>query len=394
MRVAIFGAGVAGLSVAQELVERGIEVDVYERLPVAGGKARSIVIQREAQRGLPGEHGFRYFPGFYRHVIDTMSRIPRPEGGTVADNLVDAMAGNFAEVGYPPVMINTVGPTSLGDLVDGLRSIEGFVRAVSLPELEFFAGKLWQVMTSCRERRLAEYEDQSWSTFLEADSRSAAYNTWFAGAMTHTLIAASGAQASSRTVGDITVQLVTTSTQPGKPGDRLLNAPTTEAWIDPWLAHLESSGRFRLHTDHRLLALRVEDDSCVGAEVSCDGQVSTVTADVYVERGAGGGAGTPGDRLDGRGRAHAGLDPVVGRSRAVDGRHPDLPQPRHAHRGRSHHVCGLGVGPHVGVPAAVLAPPQAGRRQRRPGQRRAVHRHLGLDLAGHQRQGGQGLLTR
>ena len=282
MRVAIFGAGVAGLSVAHELVERGIEVDVYERLPVAGGKARSIVIQREAQRGLPGEHGFRYFPGFYRHVIDTMSRIPRPGGGTVADNLVDATAGNFAEVGYPPVLINTVGPTSLADLVEGLRSIEGFVRAVSLPELEFFAGKLWQVMTSCRERRLAEYEDQCWSTFLEADSRSAAYNTWFAGAMTHTLIAASGAQASSRTVGDITVQLVTTSTQPGKPGDRLLNAPTTEAWIDPWLAHLESSGRFHLHADHRLLALHVQDGSCVGAEVSGDGRASTVTADVYV----------------------------------------------------------------------------------------------------------------
>ena len=92
MRVAISGAGVAGLSVAHELVERGIDVDVYERLPVAGGKARSIVIQREAQRGLPGEHGFRYFPGFYRHVIDTMSRIPRPGGGSVADNLVDATA--------------------------------------------------------------------------------------------------------------------------------------------------------------------------------------------------------------------------------------------------------------------------------------------------------------
>jgi 15-cis-phytoene desaturase len=282
MRVAIFGAGVAGLSAAQELVERGIDVDVYERLPVAGGKARSIIIQRAPQEGLPGEHGFRYFPGFYRHVIDTMSRIPRPGGGTVADNLVDAPAGNFAEAGYPPVEINTVGPTSLTDLVDGLRSMEGFARAIPLPDLEFFALKLWRVMTSCSERRYAEYEDQSWSTFLEADSRSAAYNTWFAGAMTHTLIAASGSQASSRTVGDITVQLITTSTQPGKPSDRLLNAPTSEAWIDPWVAHLESSGRFTLHTEHRLRALRIDGSTCVGVDVEFEGARSTITADAYL----------------------------------------------------------------------------------------------------------------
>jgi uncharacterized protein with NAD-binding domain and iron-sulfur cluster len=27
------------------------------------------------RRDLPGEHGFRFFPAFYHHVIDTMQRI-------------------------------------------------------------------------------------------------------------------------------------------------------------------------------------------------------------------------------------------------------------------------------------------------------------------------------
>jgi uncharacterized protein with NAD-binding domain and iron-sulfur cluster len=282
MRVAIFGAGVAGLTAAHELVERGVEVDVYERLPVAGGKARSIIIDRPEQRGLPGEHGFRYFPGFYRHVIDTMRRIPLRGGGAVIDNLVDATAGSFAEAGRPPVMMHTVGPTGLGDIVAGLRSIHEIAEAVSLPDLEFFAGKLWRVMTSCRERRYAEYEDQSWSTFIEAGTRSPAYDTWFAGAMTHTLIAASGTQASSRTVGDITVQLVTTSAQPGRPSDRLLNAPTSEAWIDPWISYLESTNRFRLHTGHRMTRLLFDGLSCTGVEVEVQGQPSTVTADLYL----------------------------------------------------------------------------------------------------------------
>ena len=36
-KVAILGGGVAGLSAAHELAERGFEVHVYERKPVFGG---------------------------------------------------------------------------------------------------------------------------------------------------------------------------------------------------------------------------------------------------------------------------------------------------------------------------------------------------------------------
>ena len=77
-RVAVLGGGMAGLTVAHELAERGFKVHVYE--PVAlGGKARSIDVPDTAAGGrkdLPGEHGFRFFPGFYHHIPDTMRRIP------------------------------------------------------------------------------------------------------------------------------------------------------------------------------------------------------------------------------------------------------------------------------------------------------------------------------
>ena len=68
----------AGLAAAHELVERGFDVTVYERNAL-GGKARSIPVPDTAAGGrkaLPGEHGFRFFPGFYHHVPDTMRRIP------------------------------------------------------------------------------------------------------------------------------------------------------------------------------------------------------------------------------------------------------------------------------------------------------------------------------
>ena len=73
-RVAVMGGGMAGLTAAHELAERGFQVTVYE--PSAwGGKARSIPVPgtgRGGRRDLPGEHGFRFFPGFYHHVPNTM----------------------------------------------------------------------------------------------------------------------------------------------------------------------------------------------------------------------------------------------------------------------------------------------------------------------------------
>src|SRR3954467_1869965 len=92
--VAVLGGGVAGLSAAHELVERGFSVTVYERSARFGGKARSYGVTGSGTDGrhdLPAEHGFRFFPGFYRHLPDTMKRIPvagRPGG--VAGNLVGA----------------------------------------------------------------------------------------------------------------------------------------------------------------------------------------------------------------------------------------------------------------------------------------------------------------
>ena len=78
--VVVLGAGVAGLTAAHELAEKGFSVEVYEQRSVAGGKARSFRVPLTKAGGasprLPAEHGFRFFPGFYRHLFDTMKQIP------------------------------------------------------------------------------------------------------------------------------------------------------------------------------------------------------------------------------------------------------------------------------------------------------------------------------
>ena len=52
MKIIIIGAGIAGLTVAHELVEKGFQVEVYEKSEVAGGMARSV----RSSKGVPSEH--------------------------------------------------------------------------------------------------------------------------------------------------------------------------------------------------------------------------------------------------------------------------------------------------------------------------------------------------
>ncbi|MGW7409633.1 FAD-dependent oxidoreductase [Streptomyces sp. NPDC054833] len=99
-RVAVLGGGVSGLSAAHELAERGYAVTVYEYYDALGGKARSMDVPGTASGGrrpLPAERGFRFFPGFYRNLPDTMRRIPFPGNANgVHDNLRSGTEARFA----------------------------------------------------------------------------------------------------------------------------------------------------------------------------------------------------------------------------------------------------------------------------------------------------------
>src|SRR3954447_20402546 len=157
--VAILGGGVAGLSAAHELAERGFQVRVFERRPVMGGKARSIPVPNSAlaaTKPLPGEHGFRFFPGFYKHVTDTMRRIPYGTHGNTFDNLAVATRILLARAGQSEITWIARCPATLEDLRVFL--IELFTPlGVPPAELAYFVSRLLIVATSCAERRLAEF---------------------------------------------------------------------------------------------------------------------------------------------------------------------------------------------------------------------------------------------
>ena len=282
MRAIVLGGGVAGMSAAHELAERGFDVTVHEQRDAPGGKARSIPVAGSGTDGradLPGEHGFRFFPGFYRHLPDTMGRIPL-DGRSVRDHLVGATRILFAQAGGPNELIAPAHlPESPEDFAVLARFLRDVATRVGVPVHEYAAlvERLLTLLTSCEERRIGQWELQSWWEYTGAARRSPAFQRFLADGLTRTLVAARGREMSARTGGMILVQLLQDLARVGGRADRVLDAPTSEVWIDPWVAHLRGRG-----VDVRLgapvEALHLSGGRLAGATVA--GQ--RVEADFYV----------------------------------------------------------------------------------------------------------------
>lgn len=254
-KVIILGGGVAGLSAAHELLERGFEVEVYESKFIPGGKARSIPVigsGKDGRRDLPGEHGFRFFPSFYKHLPDTMKRIPykNPKTGVsnkdgVYGNLVQATRLGFYQFGQTPLITIAGFPKTLSDWLLVLKDLIAPPVKVPLSDLMFFACRIFQILTSCEERRTDDYDKLSWWHYIDAENRSKTYQEFFANGLTRSLAAAQGQLASTKTIGTIFIQLFLDLIRPATTSDLLLNGPTNDVWIEPWLSYLTSS---ELHT--------------------------------------------------------------------------------------------------------------------------------------------------
>src|SRR5688500_17877564 len=102
--------------------------------------------------------------------------------------------------------------------------------------------RLLTLLTSCDERRYGQWEHESWWDFSGAERRSEAYRKFLADGLTRTLVAARAREMSARTGGTILLQLLFDLSRAGGRADRVLDAPTNDAWIDPWVAHLRSRG--------------------------------------------------------------------------------------------------------------------------------------------------------
>lgn len=289
-RVAVLGGGPAGLTAAHELSERGFDVTVYERRAL-GGKARSIAVPGTGRDGRPdlwGEHGFRFFPGFYRHLPDTMRRIPfAGNANGVWDNLVAAPEARFARRDADDVLLpmGRAGRpwTTPEDFRETVSSAISTTTKMPQNDALYFANRLLVFNSSCDARRYGQWDNISWKDYVGAGRRSTEFRMLLSRTLTTLLVAAKDELASTRTIGAMGEQFLGNPFEVGNDGalDRLLNGPTNEAWIEPWVNRLRELGVKFVSAEVR--GLEVQDKRISGAQiVTKSGESQSIEADYFV----------------------------------------------------------------------------------------------------------------
>jgi OmpA family len=210
----------------------GAEAPALAADAVLSATEQGTVTVRAFKVILPGEHGFHFFPGYYRHLFDTMRRTPivdaegNETGRTVYDNLTVAPHQSYA--------VQLPHSRTVDETLD----------------YQQFSLRIQRYLTTCPARRGAEYEDISWWQYLTGWSPATGtslyvYSPQFAEGVKFSgrVLAAFDAQwGDARTNGDTFIQLELDSWIGKQTFDGILNGGETTCWFEPWRRYLISRG--------------------------------------------------------------------------------------------------------------------------------------------------------
>jgi uncharacterized protein with NAD-binding domain and iron-sulfur cluster len=272
--IAIFGAGIAGLSAAHELILLGNQVSVYEATGEPGGFFRSA---RTAQDNMPTEYSWHGMGPWYHNTFDLMREIPFSEQGTIYDEGLSR-----------PINFGIFPDGATAQFYDeGLRSIPKMFRMgrVEFAKWCYLMLKAW----TSNQRSQMEYAKlnaaKCWEPFLSAKS----YKSWRS--CFGPWIGSDWSKVSLHTAGDFFRKQLTTKPGHAHKADRdgaawrhgagdgwlLLKGPSSEYWFDPWVAFLKEKG-VQFHFDTSLTSLEFDGTAVISARCGSE----KVQADHYV----------------------------------------------------------------------------------------------------------------
>lgn len=196
---------------------------------------------------VPAEHGFRFFPSFYRHLFDTMKRTPisspsdaQRTKATTFDNLVPTDGLGFARSDHKVSFMVPRHEMSLEETRVILGKVLGELGYTG-EDIARFSLKIFKYMTSSSARRAAQYENMSWGDFLEAKLYSPISRKHIENGPQMSA-ALKGSESDTRTQGNITIQLMMDQLKPNSLADYTLSGPTSSYWLNHWHDFLKAQG--------------------------------------------------------------------------------------------------------------------------------------------------------
>jgi uncharacterized protein with NAD-binding domain and iron-sulfur cluster len=273
--VAIFGAGIAGLSAAHEFSQRGYQVSVYEANDTAGGFFRSA---RREEDNLPSEYSWHGLGPWYHNTFDLLQQIPFDKNSSLYERILSR------PMDYAVVPNKLEADLVMSDLFEKPKAFRMSLRdKISLS---------WGVLKvgSVNSRSKQHYASANASAYWKSRMTPTGHATWKA--LFGPWIGSDWPYTSLHHVGLFFGRNICSGPSYKHEADEhgpawkhesmcgwsLLRGPSNEWWFDKWVAHLEQGG-VTFHWQTALEALDFDGEKITGAQVALD---TRVQADIYV----------------------------------------------------------------------------------------------------------------
>ena len=242
--IIIFGAGISGLTVAHELLERGFNVTIYEKKNSIGGLARS----KRDLNGKPTEHSFRAYGYFYNNLFELIKRIPikSNNGKFMGKSVIDNLTKDLISI-------------SLSDTIKKHK--------VTQWDIIYIGYHILQGITSNKRREI--YKSQSFKDTVKDYISGDAYWTYI-----KSKVYLAGLDEDETSLLEITKtaerHLVNNIWNFSEiEGWLHMNKPTSEAWFIPWFNYLSILG-LKLYLNSELIRyIPKKTQSKIYSNISC-----------------------------------------------------------------------------------------------------------------------------
>ena len=264
--VAIYGAGIAGLSAAHELAKRGWQVSVYETNADAGGFFRSARVAGD--HNMPSEYSWHGMGPWYHNLFDLLRQIPFDATGSVYER---ALSRPIA-FGVGPDQ----GQAAFNDTGGRTVQVGKMVRMTRLDQLRWswLLLKVWTANRRSTQLYSAVNAAAQWRPVLSATAWStwvACFGPWIGSDWTRVSLHHAGhffrKQLFCRPSHDHAADSEGPAWQQGAgTGWLLLRGPSSEVWFKHWLRHLQASG-VRFHWQETLQRLDFDGERITAAHL-------------------------------------------------------------------------------------------------------------------------------